>query len=550
MEKIGIVLILILLAGTFFYFNPQYLPMAIGFSTLSIGTTDFTTNDPNGFLQGELFVFTVRQGGLSQKAVGTITANQIQADGKKASKGFTLEITNTKQECVYPISVDYTSGKVYLYGFKKYPMWSSENCSAYGEYVAEIKPAWSLDKYCIYRNPLSSYSGRLKDQANYRFNTIWKLAIEGEEPIVSTMSNIGETKVKFDNVAYAIWQGNLVTGETCPNPSSHRVMAVYAFKKWVLVNEDYWDDYKNYERSFLQNLRSLNADAIENQIKELNNKAGKAVAFLPDNHPFLRTGGGQGYLANKESVKNAMYILPLAKQIQFPVFTFYVKADKLGVFTPTVKPSIISAKSIAFKTGELGSIELTFKNESEVGGTFHIWAECPAGFSMYGTTIERYVGANQTATVFIPITGQCGTTTTKTCTVYVKGTELKDSKRVSVTCKPQQVCNPNQIVCINDAIYKCNADGTDYILIENCKSQGKVCGTDALGNLICVTSGTTPDFGDSTGGLLGGFGDILKGLLSGGSDFVKALMMLGLIILGIIAIILIIWLIIRKIIGI
>lgn len=545
MEKYLILILLVAFAGTFFYLNPQYLPFSFGFSTLSIGTTDFTTNDPNGFLQGKLFVFTVRQGGLAQRAQGAILAEQINVNGVKAKKGFDLMIENTQQECEYPISVDYSGGKIYTYGVVKYRYacttpWTCKplsevlaDCQKYGEPLIAFKFPNSFDEGCIYRNPIASYTGRLKEQANYHFKTKMSLAIEGETPITAIISNKSQTTAKFDNVAYAIWQGNLVTGETCPNPSTARVMAVYvkAGEEWRLINMDRYNTYKTREERLNNLITELhsgyNSSATEGYVDSLISQINSAASQALQTTTFKG-----GFLRNSHSLQDGKYVIELPKQLQFPVFTFYVKADSLGVYTPTVKPKILSAKAVSFKTGEIGSIEVKFKNDSEVGGGFFIWAECPTGFQMYGTTIESYVGAGATKTVFIPLTGSCSKDLTKTCIVHVKGTEVEDTKSVSVTCKPQQVCQPNAIVCILNKIKKCNADGTGYTLISDCAAQGKVCGTDSFGNLTCVNSGT--------GGGNGGASD---------SNLFKAILFLAVAVFGTLFLIIIILLLLRKLIG-
>lgn len=509
------VLIVFALVGAVYVVKPDFFPLSQGFSTLSIGTTDLTSNDPEGFFNGKAFVFSVRQGGLAQSASGSIAASNIQSDGAQATKGFKLELVNATQSCDYPIQVDYAGDKVYLYGWFEYPYvlippsvdQIKSACAKFGEPMSWGKVSQSFVYGCVYRNARTSYSGRLKETANYAFKTDWTFTIDSSAPLTASMSSAEQSKIMFSNIAYGIWQGNLVTGDSCPSPVAQRVIALYKEDSaWNLIDESTWDDYKNKESNLL-GVSYSSMSNITNGIASTN-VSGDSVLRTKS---FSSAGGASASALGTLSSGHAK--INLEKSLQFPVFTFYVKAQSLGIFTPETKPVIISTSGVKFKTGETGTVEVSVKNDSTVGGIFTAWLTCDGSIRQSGSNIEAYLNAGQIKSIFIPVTGSCSTNTTSACMVHVMGTTQQVSKTVSVSCSPQCVCEPDQTVCMADVIKKCKAECSGYEIISDCASKGQVCGRDVLGNLTCTTpapvGGGSGSGGFDWGAILFGVGIIL-----------------------------------------
>jgi len=473
--------------------------LGFGFTTLSLSSVDFKTNDPTGFLQGPVFALTVRQGGLAQHAEGYFSPQVIKDEGKMVRKGFKLEIDNFEQRCRYPVRVDY-SEKIYKYGLVDCGLFEplescKSKCARFGEVIGWGKAVGELTGYCVYGSPVASYTGRLKDVADYGFRAKLKLTIDGKSPVTATISSTGAGEARLGNVALAVWQGNLVTGASCPVPSSDRVMAVYS-KGWRLINASYFDSYKN-KSDDLKASFGVHSTQIRLKIEQVNAAADAALRPVSWNNAV----GVDSF-----SVENGYFFVDLPKQLQFPVFTIYVKADELGLYQPIGKAVILSAQGSTFKTGEDGVIRVDFMNESSVDAGFQVWVECSPGFSMKGSVIERQLRAGVRDTVFIPVTGSCSSTKSGNCKVYVKalGGGTPVTANVSMTCSPQQVCDPGKVSCISNVIKQCNSDGTAWLTLEDCASKGQVCVSNSLGQLSCGSGSNagTPLPGFDFAGLL------------------------------------------------
>jgi len=502
-------LVFLIIVGivAFVLFNQNLIPLSVvgGFSTLSLSNVDIQTNDPTGNIQGDVWVLTVRQGGLGQHAVGTFSPEEISVGEKRAEKGFTLKLVNTEQKCNYPLIVDY--GKtVYKYGYLKAALapwenaneWAQERCGLLGQYLYWTKPS-GLDYFCVYRNPIAGAVANLEENPNLEFKTTVSLEIEGESALTDTMSNTGNSIVHLGNKAVGIWQGNLSTGEQCPAPSSSGIKAVFGKESiydwstptWRLVDSTKLSNYFVQQSVVERREDSLTEAELKNKIDLANSLADQSL--LPKQF-CLYNNCAIG--KNSFSLVDGKYEINLNKQIQYPVMTFYIKADSLGIYQPTTKPVIVSTETTDFATGEKGSIIVKFKNDSEESGNFLIYADCStAGFSQTGSNIERYVSAGQQSTVFVPISGSCSSRTQGNCTVVVKSLDFSgktDSRNVSLYCSPQLTCTPEKRVCIDDVISQCNNIGTGWNVVEDCKSVGKVCAVDEVGTIYCKAKTNSP----------------------------------------------------------
>jgi len=487
-KSIQVLLIILVAIALFIPFllnprnSPVFLPFEIwqptGFLTISLSQQQFTTSDPNNFLNGKLWIFSIVQNQLAQKATGTF-------QGTDKLKKFTIELIQTRQSCQYPILVDYTKSgpynlkdsKLYIYGLARYSMLLSndqikQDCSKYGEVIFYgFKPSYSFEKGCLYRNPISSYAGKLKTVANISFETRMALTIEGQQPIIQTISNQGATTAKFDDIAYAIWTQGGIKGASCPDPVSSGVMAIYYNGSWRLVDSTKYNDYKNAELTLLTvDPNTYSYDSLINLYERINKMADAVV--------LSQKSFGSGSLKNQTYLSNGYYELPVSGMVMIPNFTLYVKADAIEIYTPYSVPQIISVQGTSMKTGETGYLTVTYKNTGDKGG-FTISTNC-------GTyTIERVVEKGATDTVKIPVT--CSFVGTKQCTITVKGTEKSESRTVDLACMRQYACTPKTRICESNRYLKeCNADGTAYVTIADCSQYDKECGYDQYNVLNCI----------------------------------------------------------------
>jgi len=474
--------------------------MTIGFTTLSLQQSSFRSTD--SLLNGPVWILTVRQGGMAQRAEGTFYPSEITADGTHALKSFSIDIVNQKQTCNYPIQIDYNAIPIYSVGYRTYgydwshPLgWSYDqikaDCSNYGEVFAIGNFAWSTDDYCYYGTKKTANIGTFNTW-NLDFETDISIQVDGEAPITKTITNTADvafgSQTRFDTIAYAVWQGNLATGDNCPSPAD-RYVATYQNGAWRIVSGADYDSYKNYFQTTNipdGSTATVERSVLEQTVSQVNYYGNAAI----QEESFYSSGGAKAQTTG--TADSGRVYIDLAKQIQFPVFTFYVKADTLGIYQPVGRAQIVSVDSTDFKTGETGNIIAVVKNIGDERGGFEIYAVCPSPFRQVGTNIQTTIEAGQTYTANIPITASVGERTTRDCTVYACVLGNCVSRAVSVTADPQQICTPGQEYCEFDTkIYRCNDAGSGYDLVEDCGEQGKVCSFEA-GHFVCKAGVPTP----------------------------------------------------------
>ncbi len=147
-KVIGCIAVLILMAFatnyvigeiTGHHYLPQMFQIGQGFTTLSFSQISLASYDPD--IAGKVWLMFVAQSGLGQHAFGEVNAETLQDDGSLSRKGFTLDLTNSEQRCVYPIAhdpgahmVNYMDSEQYECGFWSCPTTEHvmEDCGKYG----------------------------------------------------------------------------------------------------------------------------------------------------------------------------------------------------------------------------------------------------------------------------------------------------------------------------------------------------------------------------------------------------------------------------------
>jgi hypothetical protein len=128
-----------------------------------------------------------------------------------------------------------------------------------------------------------------------------------------------------------------------------------------------------------------------------------------------------------------------------------IKASTLGIYVPVSIPKIVSATSDCFTTGTNGNIIVKVQNQGTVSGSVVTSLTCTSGFSQQGTSTTTQIGAGQTATINLPITGVTNLAETKgICTITTQDRENpsnSDTKTVGTCVKGIMICNIGETRC-------------------------------------------------------------------------------------------------------
>ena len=478
-----------------------------GFTTLSLSApADFQSSNP--FFNGPTWILSVRQGGFGQYAAGTFSASEIKdPDGITAINNLKLEVTNDRQSCVYPIQYTGNDYKIYkLYrviysGAKLNPLFNVNNQCLIdsnnngGAMLSSGYSAFSLDGVCVWKT-LQGDIAKLKSLPDKQFSTTVKVTT-GNIVQSGIITNTGDIQKQIGNNVWAVWNGNLETGDSCPG--TQNVIAEYS-NGWKLLDSS---KYNNYVAAAIPIENDLSAGKIglvtltetDSKIQQYNSYADIAVQQAQ----LKSEGGSIAYTSG--SVSSGAIQIDLAKSIFFPLLTFYIKADALGIVQPVPKPQIVSVpSSILMKTGTTSLIPVSVKNIGTEAGTMQLSASCQAPVSQVGSAIDVSLQPNEQRTVNIPIIGDSIARINSICTIKFQSLNNFVTASTTVTVDPIQICQPNQVICNNDKIEQCNSAGSGRFVVSDCTQLNQICVN--TGQPTCVNKEFKPacnDLADNDG---------------------------------------------------
>ncbi len=459
---VGIILALLIL----FHSNLN-LPFAIGSSTLSLSQVDLQSS--NSYLNGQAWLLTFTSGGLGQTYFGSFSPNQIVDGNQKATDGFTMNVDYSDTTCNYDITS--VSSFMPIYNLQKVE-WTyiplvnpctveEANSRGLGQVVYVKQFNSELKCVSIGYNEYTAIGSLSNPDVESEF-TITINTKDGQAS--RTFNTLESRQGSIGSFAYGIWQGNLVSGQQCDDQSDYR--AGYKNGQWRIINRNQYEQYlQAYNLNNLNNYNQINdVNSWYNNVVSKANSVG-SVSF--------------GSIQNSASVNNAQVILTTQTPIQFPVASLYIKADTLGIYTPTPDFSISNQNSECFKTGSgNGLITFTLTNNGE-SGTYNAYAQCNSPFSTSGT-VTGSLSKGQSRVINLPITASASQKETSSCTIYVESTGQTKTQNVGVcvdpliTCTlpyPQKFCSSDQG---KDVVKQCSQDGATSNILEVC-DVGKTC---------------------------------------------------------------------------
>lgn len=509
---ITIIITLIMLVTVSLFFIP-YLQSIGGFSTLSLSKASLKSESQ--YLDGEQWILTVTQGTLAQKVQGIIKPEDVGAvtGNEKTENNFEISVDYQDQSCEYPIQNNNLNEPIYklekiewLCAFTPSEEDALEKLEENGlfreqgiGYKGKYNPGIScFAMYWTEKTPIANYgASRIRSKMNVA-------VLAGSRSDDVNLDTLGDAQAPLSDFAYVIWVGNLDSGKDCDSTSSY--LPAYKSGNWININRNSYDRYLN---KYDNRPSSRTKSDIEGYISEVNNAATNAIV----SQSF-------GSFENIGSFENAILKKILVSPNQFPVLTFYVKAETLGVYTPAPEIELLDASSPVFSTGDQGIIYVTAKNIGDEQGTWNFYGDCDGNFEI--TESRQYsIDAGLTKKISLPISASADKKTSGKCTIYAENIAGTESIDVTVTVDPLQTCTPSQKFCGTsggfDVIFQCSNDGVTKQIAEICKVD-QVCE-----NAKCGEGGGS------------GFTGWFKNLFSDISDFFKEFVLIISIIIGLIS---------------
>jgi len=451
--------ILALLVVVIAYFRPTALG---GYTTLSLSKAVFKTK--HSFFDGPVWILTVAQGGAGQYAYGYIDKEEIgDMSGKYPEHDLEIRITYGKFDWEYPINERAGLKPIYHYTMKTWtcllPPSKDDAISNCGENALWYgKFPYSFTCFCVARTTVATVAAI--DNCQFHTQSTIEVTAKGET-YSEEIDSKGKVSTFVGPYVYVEWNGNLVK-QQCPN--LELVYVAFYKDKWRVGYKTYYDDYKSkmeYLENRLDSLENIDEKTLKNLIDNTNYYA--SVFLSNEAHPY----------DDIDTSMDTPYIIVHADDAQVPVYTFYVKADWLGIYQPSPKPEILYAKGDEFGAGETGHLYVEVQNVGDEAGTINVWAECEYPIQVLDTTKTLYLEPNERGSVTIRVTANVGEDITKECTIYAQALDETDSTSVKVTVHRYFECSEGDRICMDNDIYICQ-DGR-WVPYMSC-GPGEYCG--------------------------------------------------------------------------
>lgn len=442
-----------------------------GFNDISLSSVDYLSNDP--VLGGESWVLTVIQNCMGRYAVGSFSKSNIQdpADNAQATKDFKLTMTLDEQKCEYDIreqGFPILTLKQETRHLWKLGLGASEfeaECTAKPYSLSFNKKGWY---YTCFWGVETAKHGTLSS-ADINFKSTIKLEVPGQTPQTATITNQLTRSVDIGTIGTAYWNGNIVTGDSCPSASADRISVAYQNGVWKMIDESKYQTYLVHHQAEVKicisnYLKSL-GDTPNTCVEKYNIVSSNALA----GKKLISDGGTLGTTFG--SVSDGKVFLNLVKTIQYPMITLRLNVDWIGIFIPVSQPKVIYTSSKTFRTGETGYINAQIKNDGTGVGSFNVYADCNSPFGSDSSRIVS-LAADTSTTISIPVTVSASKDLTGSCTVCaedINEPSKKHCKSVSMSAKPQITCTPFKRECAGTTIVQCNAEGTGESVIQECE---------------------------------------------------------------------------------
>ncbi|MEA3248138.1 MAG: hypothetical protein U9Q73_00355 [Nanoarchaeota archaeon] len=348
-----------------------------------------------------------------------------------------------------------------------------------GDYVYG-DTSWILEAhaFCV---KLNEKIGTIAQPIDKRIiaETDWTVGVEGKTPEVKTISNseTGEGRnTKLGDNVWVQWQGNLGTGEDCPDVSNLIGVHDNSFSNgWRFGSRDDYYTYSSYLTNRIkQDIREYAESSYPEDYQGLfRNRANAIINNVVDEE------SGFSYSILDTSYYSGKVRVDLGRQIVFPLFKLIIDADYLEIVIPTGEPSIVSVSDIEFTEGLAGQVTAVIKNKGDGKGGFTTRIkDCTNGFSSSTAPTGSILDAGETDTLYFNVIGSSTVeqaVVSGVCTLEVKESTTGEvaTKIFGAKMNQLQQCIPGTMACSVDDLGKsvvkeCNNAGTKYEIVETC----------------------------------------------------------------------------------
>lgn len=309
--------------------------------------------------------------------------------------------------------------------------------------------------------------------------TDWTVGADGKTPESKTISNSDAGSGRSTQLGSNIWiqwQGNLGTGEDCPDVSNLIGIHDNSFSNgWKLGSRDDYNTYSSYLTNGIKNdIREYAESSYPEDYASLfKDRANLIMRDVVDEEV------GFSYSVLDTSYASGKVKIDLGRQIVFPLFRLIIDADYLELNIPTGIPAIDSVSDVKFTEGLSGQMTAVIRNagDSQGGFTSRV-VSCTNGFSSSTSPIGSTLTAGATKTLYFNIIGSSTDiqqTVNGVCTLEVKESITGQTATRIFGIKMEQIqqCTPGSTACSlnndgKDVIKKCNTAGTQYEITEVC----------------------------------------------------------------------------------
>lgn len=476
-------------------------------SVLSISTANYVSNDPE--IGGPAWLITVVQDQKSDNLILNIDPSQLvdNNDNEKATRSATMSFAVDSMSANYAITYQNTNIRHMNYYTTSNPF-NKDNCekntfsdgsNTGGTYYAWGKQGTSLTNYCFYTTNTAGY-GLLSTPTTSFHSTVTLTTSNAtySTPISSLSSTVASIvdPVSKKTIGRVNWVGNLVSGEEAPKASDQKITAAYSFSSngWKTINDQQYINYYTFD--FFGCTGGVGTSIGTRDFEYCVNQWNTYEANALSGKSLVNSMGGAAQTSGS-NLLSGQVVLPLSKQIQFPVMTIKLDASIVGTVSiqeSVGKPVITNVNTNEFQTGSTGFLSVEVYNSGTGAGSFEAYATCNAPFSQSGTSQFLNVNSKQYGTTNIPITANVISETSGSCTVTVRDRNNPantDSKTVTVKASPIILCTPSTSRCDGNLIEVCNPAGSGWATQQTCPY-----GCEVIGNVpTCkgVTPAPTPD---------------------------------------------------------
>lgn len=464
--------IVLSLTGTIKLFPQE----AIGSSLISLSQVNLESSYAP--LNGQAWVMSFTLGGMGNLGqyykyrVAPEEAGALYSGVEQPVSVFTLDAKLDEQSCVYNINQDNDLQRIYSYNvvhwsygvFQTLEGTSSGKCGNSKMIIAWTQGgfAYGGNAICQTEKAVAGRFGSPNVNSKFTISVSKDGVVDASQSFQTLFSDGGSFGVKglVGNNVYVNWQGDLVSGKSCP--SSNGVTPVYYQGSWTPVGTA---NYETYRIKYVDLNTWVSSQSYKNYNQAQAQEFVDGVNSASDN---ALSGRNFGSIDNASSFASAQAKVVLSSAITYPVITAYVKASWIGVVTPIGKPKIISATIPCFSSSSDGNIKLVVQNVGAERETFLASGTCvDSSFVIQNSDV--FVNAGDSKTVYLVLSGETSKSELKSsCTINVKGTAYSDSKVITACVSGISICDAGMLYCDQKNLMKCNDGGTALGLLQAC----------------------------------------------------------------------------------